>query len=110
MDSSFILSLAACLYGSLYICTLFLNIQYRGDFGLIGDGNENEKKNNENIFLKNKNNFYDNKKEINTFFEKNSNIFEIFIGDLNLLFSSLSISNGIYGYGNKMNNLDLKDV
>lgn len=40
MDVSFLFSLTACMSLLLYICTLFLSIQYRGDFGLIADADE----------------------------------------------------------------------
>ena len=37
MDVSFLFSVTACFGSLLYVCTLFLTIQYRGDFGLIAD-------------------------------------------------------------------------
>jgi hypothetical protein len=40
MDCSFLLSLSGCINMLLYIGTLLLSLQYRGDFGLIADAEE----------------------------------------------------------------------
>lgn len=37
MDSSFFLSLSACVSSLMYIGTLLLNVQFRGDFGIMTD-------------------------------------------------------------------------
>ena len=39
MDAHFVLSIGACLYGLLYVASLFISVQFRGDFGVVGDPN-----------------------------------------------------------------------
>ena len=132
MDSSFIFSFTACFASLLYVCTLFLTLQFRGDFGLIAESGEDDFNSNKlqsnhimmnsnlNYRQKNKNNYYENQNSFNNNGNINSKP-EIFVNttigfldipmtDLNILFSSISNSNG--AYGSKMNNLkvSLKDV
>jgi hypothetical protein len=117
MDVSFLLSLSACLSFVLYICTLFLSIQYRGDFGLIADADEIGG----DVSALNKPSYDDNSRHTN----RRSNdtrseavsmtrgIFDVPLADMSLLFSSISTSNNnLYNYGTKTHNLgmNLKDV
>jgi hypothetical protein len=37
MDASFPLSISACLCSLVYVCSLFLTVHFRGDFGVISD-------------------------------------------------------------------------
>ena len=132
MDSSFIFSITACFASLLYVCTLFLTLQFRGDFGLIAESGEEDFNSNKlqsnnismnsnlNYRQKNKNNNYENQKNLNNngsinstsenFVNTTIGFLDIPMADLNILFSSISNSNG--AYGNKMNNLkvSLKDV
>ena len=132
MDSSFIFSITACFASLLYVCTLFLTLQFRGDFGLIAESGEEDFNSNKlqsnnismnsnlNYRQKNKNNNYENQKNLSNngsinstsenFVNTTIGFLDIPMADLNILFSSISNSNG--AYGNKMNNLkvSLKDV
>ena len=131
MDCSFLFAATACLGSLLYICTLFLSIQYRGDFGLIADADDTivEQKINKNTNFRNrnannshsKNNINNNKSDFydNTGastptegYENTINgILDIPITDLNFLFWSKSNSNSLYNYGNKNNlKINFKDV
>jgi hypothetical protein len=141
MDSSFLLTLTACLCFLLYIATLSLKIQYRGDFGLIADGDEivssksftnnnnsnnsnnnnyNGDDNSNNLRDRNKNKTHNSYNNTHNSPMNNSENTDMGVGylsttlftDFNLLFTSLSNSNGLYNYGNKTNNfkIDLKDV
>ena len=132
MDSSFIFSITACFASLLYVCTLFLTLQFRGDFGLIAESGEEDFNSNKlqsnnismnsnlNYRQKNKNNNYENQNNLSNngsinstsenFVNTTIGFLDIPMADLNILFSSISNSNG--AYGNKMNNLkvSLKDV
>ena len=106
----------------LYISTLFLSIQYRGDFGLIADADEMAG----DISAVSKASYEDNTRK-NSYGNTNRKlndshtesvsmsrgVFDVPLADLSLLFSSISTSNNnLYNYGTKTHNLgmNLKDV
>ena len=122
MDVSFLFSLTACMSLILYISTLFLSIQYRGDFGLIADADEMAG----DISAVSKASYEDNTRK-NSYGNTNRKlndshtesvsmsrgVFDVPLADLSLLFSSISTSNNnLYNYGTKTHNLgmNLKDV
>jgi hypothetical protein len=98
MDSSFLLALSACICSLLYIGTLLLNVQYRGDFGLITDPSAGtvsaatlRRIGNSAALLE----------------RHDGDLLSTPLRDINLLFSTV-----VVGYGTKLHNLkvDLKDV